>query len=843
MLESSRYKPITTNNVATAVHWPELQEKHTIFFFAIVCGLFVFNVFLVVLLLSLHAIPLLSYNSPKTRIELNTNGTLLFDVFHSFQYNNWQQYLTDKEIALNALTKHTPSPVPLLGGYKAEPYKQPPPIGSRSGLPSSLFVNTTGLLMSPGWGSYFKAATLRSNDPARVYIFGDSQMAQGDLYQSLKRRLQTVYGNGGHGWIRPKRDCTVDRGEFRSVYGLGAPSGSSYNMDQNAVITCNNIDATKFKLWYYTNGGVNGPMGFTIRVNGITISTASMINSSSTEQINAFVFDAPNVNTRIQSLTFTGLNSIGMYGIEAWHATTGVVVFNWALPKPGCEYSCSGNDILWMLPMQQWLGINGVAGRTTSSYSIPDLIITWFSGLYETGTTVNVNDYTSLVNSILTDVGRSNGAYDILFGWPVTDGLYTSLYYKKAIRNYALNTIGSRMAVLDVSAWLGVSYHVLNNLGGYLPCSSTNLPSVSNWCWNQPTGIYLSDIGVNLTVPYIEILLNGTGMFVNSGIWPYRDPSDAWPIPIPAAYLNRPAPPTNVMKKGYGLQPESAHPFLYNCHMLNNVNSSWYYNWQITEACYDTDQIDKMDYMPLVFSEWDIQFKSALQLDRLPPLEKSVFLAAWNEPNIWWESGVTPQRTAELWPLFEQTGRLLITPSPAQSGYDPASPWKRHDWFDKWIESCLTILGRPCQYDYSSLHLYTCSLWDLQNQVSDLYYQLGKPVWVTEYGCWGSVPYGDGREPYPYPSTSQFFIDASSWMDSSPMVYRYAWYTFRTFENDDNGGPAGWRPESIYTTIDDHEKAMYYSGIGDVSQLIRPLDSLQITPVGQTFKNYVSVYP
>lgn len=207
---------------------------------------------------------------------------------------------------------------------------------------------------------------------------------------------------------------------------------------------------------------------------------------------------------------------------------------------------------------------------------------------------------------------------------------------------------------------------------------------------------------------------------------------------------------------------------------------SWLYNWSPTpnspiQPC--LEQLG-MEFIPMQWGGGGIT----------PDLNFTIYahskhLLAFNEPNFFAQSNLTPQQAAALWPTIESVARSrgMLISSPAASACGPlpsdcyAGSWSPVPWFDQFFAACTN-----CQVDFLATHIYTCNITELTEYLASLK-KYNKPIWLTEFACPAA-----GQ---PIDVEINFMKQALALLDNDPTIERYAWFGTRLDPTDGWLGP------------------------------------------------------
>lgn len=187
------------------------------------------------------------------------------------------------------------------------------------------------------------------------------------------------------------------------------------------------------------------------------------------------------------------------------------------------------------------------------------------------------------------------------------------------------------------------------------------------------------------------------------------------------------------------------------------LNVSWIWNWNV-----DPPQFPGIESVPCI---WDGRTIGK------PLGGNSQWLLGFNEPDQWDQANTPPDVAAQQWAELEAT----------YPGYKLASPqvvqWEKR-WLEEFYDAYVAQNNRPPRLDALAIHTY----WgktraDYQEQVAyyiNLAERWGVPeVWVTEFTL---APELDGTVRETVAELAAYI----EWLETQPMVSRYAIWTNRT---------------------------------------------------------------
>ena len=200
---------------------------------------------------------------------------------------------------------------------------------------------------------------------------------------------------------------------------------------------------------------------------------------------------------------------------------------------------------------------------------------------------------------------------------------------------------------------------------------------------------------------------------------------------------------------------------------LKEVGATWCYNWGTTPKSTDCD--DPL-FVPMVWGSGDI----ASTIQQIGAKGYKTVLG-FNEPNKSDQSNLTVDQAIAMWPDLTSDPSIRVS-SPAVSDDGRA-----------WLEQFMTqVKAKGLRVDFIAMHWYgwnagSCKASQLEGAVNWAS-QWGLPVWITEFGCMGSSNPDEQ-------TVLSFYNDAATMLQGHPLVERYAWYPWNTYNDlyDDQG--------------------------------------------------------
>ena len=141
----------------------------------------------------------------------------------------------------------------------------------------------------------------------------------------------------------------------------------------------------------------------------------------------------------------------------------------------------------------------------------------------------------------------------------------------------------------------------------------------------------------------------------------------------------------------------------------------------------------------------------------------------FNEPNKSDQANMTVAEAIALWPALTSNSDIRVG-SPAVSDDGRA-----------WLEDFMTqAKAKGLRVDFIAMHWYgwnagSCVAGQLEGAVNWAS-KWGLPVWITEFGCMGSSNPDEK-------TVLDFFAAALPMLQKKPLVERYAWYPWNTYNH------------------------------------------------------------
>ena len=209
---------------------------------------------------------------------------------------------------------------------------------------------------------------------------------------------------------------------------------------------------------------------------------------------------------------------------------------------------------------------------------------------------------------------------------------------------------------------------------------------------------------------------------------------------------------------------------------------TWFYDWGNTPSATGISASDarNIEYCPM---RWGAGWNPAAIRNYVKTHPNCKYLLTFNEPNFKDQANLTPQQAAAYWPeikaLADELNLKIIAPA---LNY---SPWAEWGTPQKWLDAFFELVP-PDDIDGIALHCYMGWSSSLISYVREYINYYNKPIWLTEFCAW------DDRSGTPAAEMQkiqrEYLVDTFDFLETEPMVARYAWFMAKTSEN--NATPA-----------------------------------------------------
>jgi hypothetical protein len=193
------------------------------------------------------------------------------------------------------------------------------------------------------------------------------------------------------------------------------------------------------------------------------------------------------------------------------------------------------------------------------------------------------------------------------------------------------------------------------------------------------------------------------------------------------------------------------------CEDLTKVGATWFYTWSTRTSCKPSNGAE---YVP--------QYWGSIGTPTPQQLYDSGFrtLLTFNEPDQGAQANMSVDKALSLWPQLEAVAGLRLCSPGTSSGPQGKA----------WLESFMTkAAAGGHRVDIVCVHWYGwggggCNSLDANFRgYINWAMKFGKPVWITEFGCYK----------HDAATVRKFYNDAVAWLATLPQVERYAWFLTR----------------------------------------------------------------
>jgi hypothetical protein len=188
---------------------------------------------------------------------------------------------------------------------------------------------------------------------------------------------------------------------------------------------------------------------------------------------------------------------------------------------------------------------------------------------------------------------------------------------------------------------------------------------------------------------------------------------------------------------------------------------TWCYNWGTRPTASDCDD---PYFVPMIWGKDNV----AAAIKAIGDAGYTTVLG-FNEPNKTDQSNMTVDEAIALWPTVTSNPNIRVG-SPAVSDDGRA-----------WLESFMTqVQAKGLRVDFIAMHWYgwnagSCVAGQLEGAVTWAQ-KWNLPIWITEFGCMGSSNPDEQ-------TVLNFFANAITALPKHPLVERYAWYPWNTYNH------------------------------------------------------------
>ncbi|EAL88690.2 hypothetical protein KXW98_007793 [Aspergillus fumigatus] len=196
----------------------------------------------------------------------------------------------------------------------------------------------------------------------------------------------------------------------------------------------------------------------------------------------------------------------------------------------------------------------------------------------------------------------------------------------------------------------------------------------------------------------------------------------------------------------------------------SNGSISWAYDWNMLAS---GTLPSGVEFVPMLwgskmFGGWASAIEAALA-------SGSQYILGFNEPDNSAQSAMSPSEAAQAYQQYitPYSGKAkLVSPGVTNSG----SPGEGLDWMNTFLQSCT-----DCGISALAVHWYGNSAEEFKtfvNKAISFASEKGlESVWITEFALSNDINTGASSS-----ESEQFLTEVLPWLDSQPMVARYAYF-------------------------------------------------------------------
>jgi hypothetical protein len=205
---------------------------------------------------------------------------------------------------------------------------------------------------------------------------------------------------------------------------------------------------------------------------------------------------------------------------------------------------------------------------------------------------------------------------------------------------------------------------------------------------------------------------------------------------------------------------------------------TWFYDWGTTPPAVGVTASDNrnIEYCPM---RWGAGWNPDAIRNYVATHPNCKYLLTFNEPNFKEQANLTPQQAAAYWPeikaLANELGLKIISPALNYSA------WAEWGTPKKWLDAFFQLVP-VSDVDGIALHCYMGGSSALIGYVKEYIGYYNKPVWLTEFCSWDDRWGTADAEMKKI--QREYLVDVFDYLETEPMVARYAWFMAKTGENN-----------------------------------------------------------
>ena len=208
-------------------------------------------------------------------------------------------------------------------------------------------------------------------------------------------------------------------------------------------------------------------------------------------------------------------------------------------------------------------------------------------------------------------------------------------------------------------------------------------------------------------------------------------------------------------------------------HKTSEIAPHWFYHW-------GTDEREEIpsgtEHVAMFWGPASVTEEKVQEMIQLKNEGKLHYILAFNEPDNHDQAFMSVDQAIESWPLIEQVGLPIVSPSVGGPGYN-------NEWLLEFMERADALNYRV---DYIGFHYYpNPNVSKFMDRLRLTYQQFNKrPIWITEFAVadWSAAKDEDNR--HSQEVVLEFMKEILPALDGIDWVYRYCW-----FDDSDSSRP------------------------------------------------------
>jgi len=315
--------------------------------------------------------------------------------------------------------------------------------------------------------------------------------------------------------------------------------------------------------------------------------------------------------------------------------------------------------------------------------------------------------------------------------------------------------------------------HVTPTISPSLPPTTAPPLGSSGNMTNQPHQVATE-------APSSSWTLSSTILPSRSTVYPTKEPklNPTWrptttikptsaPVAIQCAYTMQTISNPLPGKKGVGmkLNPKGQQDsWVQNLPKLIALKPSWNYSWGLKRV---NEQPENILFVPMIWGGQSTAGELHAELQSLVKAGNAKLIFGFNEPDRESQSNVQVSTAEELWPVLEQTGLPIVSPSCSSPG-------------GAWMQQFMTSAEQNCyRVNYVGIHWYgTPVVESFKSKMQAYYNQYKKPLIITEFAPadWSATTISENK--YSRSTVLTFMKEVIPWLEQQDWIAGYSWFNF-----------------------------------------------------------------